>query len=235
MRKIVKAIWDFISGAATLWGFLPAAWQAAIVAGATAMTAYLGYEGGGLFWATIGASAVFAFTTAGLYYALLFWKQITVFERLVVEMVDIIDVSASGPKEDTAGIIDHITLHCILRNHGERNLFFQLRREHHSLGGRVNPDAHIAPGVNVIPPRERAKLMLATLNDLRLPKDGGEPLKGKLELEIEYGPREDNLCYLLDHVGELGLSAVVLPSEKRGELRLIAWLKRNTHKRKRDV
>jgi hypothetical protein len=75
MARAIRRLVEFVSGIATLWGFLPAAWQASVIATLTVMTAYLGYSTLGLFWATVGATAVFAFTTSGLYYALLLWNR----------------------------------------------------------------------------------------------------------------------------------------------------------------
>src|SRR4051812_31895437 len=75
MQKIIKKIWGAASGGSTLWGFLPTPWQAAFTAVISAMTGVVGYQGGGLFWALIGASAVFCFMTAGLYYAILLSRQ----------------------------------------------------------------------------------------------------------------------------------------------------------------
>jgi hypothetical protein len=73
-----------ISGASTLWGFMPAAWQTAVIGTVTIMTGYFGFQTGGIFYALIGASAVFAFVMFGIFLMILMKRMVSSYEKLAV-------------------------------------------------------------------------------------------------------------------------------------------------------
>jgi hypothetical protein len=158
-------------------------------------------------------------------------EQRTVFERITVEAIEILDAAFEGPSDDRKipTHIRHLTLQCRLKNHSERNIFFRIKREHHSIGGKVRPDAHFDPGIQVIPVKGSLNIALATINRIELPQESGPtPLKGKIELEIEYGPKEDKLYYLFDYIGEPSIAFAI--SGDKAELRIVTPIKKNLHR-----
>src|SRR4051794_39529000 len=98
--RILGPLGSGIGHLTTAWGLLPLPWQTAIIAMLSALTGYLGFESGGLYWALLGASAMFAFGMAGAYYFILLRSQTTVFERLIAENLSIEQIYFV-PKDET--------------------------------------------------------------------------------------------------------------------------------------
>lgn len=189
-----KRVLDYLGYGSTIWAILPGSWQSALAAGAALVTGILGYETGGLFYAVLGAGAMFAFVMAGAYYSILLNRQTSVFEGLSISNVDIHNFFQ---KSDDPRTIQAITLLAGIKNHCERPMYYRLRKSMCSIADRINQNAGIERTTGILPPGEPGQITFSTLQNIPLPPPGAQPPKGRIELEIEYGSAADNLHYLM--------------------------------------
>lgn len=218
-------LWDLFSGGSTMWGLLPTAWQASAAAALSAVTGFLGYQTGGLFYAVLGAAAMFAMVMVAAYYAILLNRQTSVFERLAIEQIAPVQAALTGDWETKEFVIKGYTLEAQIRNHSERSVWIQLRRAQHSMGGQTN-DAEISKLVSIIPPHGLQKMNLATLPDIKVI----DPLTGTVDLEILYGPQADDLRYVFYYVNKPAIGLLVEEGGK-GQLTFTTPITKNQHER----
>lgn len=210
--------------------------------GAAVVTAYIAHilgEHG--HWIIVAAVAVFTFTVMSIYYILLVKRQISVFGDLVMDQISVKGAAALGfeppppqkknkpPPLAPAKKISHLTIECLLRNNSERTIFFKIRRESHSMEGKINTNTPTFDQVFVVPARLTAPLFLATLPEFEITPPNAP--KGYVDLEILYGPSEETLRYLFRYEGEMQLA--VSHDQKTGQIMLtmITAIKKYKHER----
>jgi hypothetical protein len=226
---MLKKVFDLFGHGSTAWALLPVGWQAAITTALSAVTGYFGYETGGVFYALVGAAAMFAFGMAGAYFALRLHRMNSVFERLTVEAIAVVQAGIMGNKEKTEFAIRYLTLECHLRNTSERTMFMQIRRANHSMAGVTVPGpAKHSSEISIIPPGVLQKIVMATLPDIKI---GGGELSGHLEFEFLYGSARDSLRYMLLYQGEPKLSLLLNTEAGGGELTIQTLIIKHLHER----
>jgi len=228
--KPLQRAWDIFSGTATLWGVLPSAWQGAAITAVSAVTAFFGFQSGGFFYAFLGAGAMFLFTTAGLYYAILLNRQTSIFQRLTVEPFGVVQAGIQGDKEKKQFFIRGLTLEGNLRSHSEREMWIKLERAYHSISN-ITAEGEISKMVSVIPPHGQLKFNLATLPDIPLPSDGSIGPTGSIDLEILYGPKRDDLRYVLYYVCKPAVGVHIDIEKGQGAISITFPITRHEHER----
>jgi hypothetical protein len=221
-----RKFWELVSGGSTIWGFLPSAWQSAIVSAVSAMTAYLGFEYGGLLFAMLSGGAMFAFGMAGAYYTILLNRQTSIFERFGVDQIAVIQASIVGNKEKQEFFIHGLTLEVHFMNYSERSIWMQVRRAHHSIGGQTT-DSEPSKLISIIPARGVQKLNLATLPDIKVI----DPINGSIDLEILYGPAQDELKFLFYYVCKPAVGMLLDTQVGAGQLTITFPITKHEHQR----
>jgi len=229
MAKLRK-IWDSASAGSTIWALLPSTWQTAITTGAGVVTAYFGFEAGGIFYALLGGAGMFLIATAGAYYAILLNRQVSIFERIGIDQITIVQAAmiGKGSQEKPDGfLIRGLTLEVHIKNHSERNIWTKIKREHHSIANQTteSPPYNV---VNVIPAHGFLKILLATLPDISL---GAERITGTVDLEILYGPDKDDLRYLFLYISKPALGIQIDTGSGSGQLNMAIPITKNEHER----
>jgi len=144
--------------------------------------------GDGLHLAILIATTVFAMTTVGLYYGLLLYRENIVFGRLSTSPLGVLHYYADPETKEF-----NITLATNFMNASKKDIYASVRRELHSLAGRLDhpetslPIIHLAPG-------HLAHFVFSTLTNIPVP---ASQATGRVELELHYGPSPDNLRYML--------------------------------------
>lgn len=224
-------VWGYLSGATTLWGLLPTTWQAAITTAATGVTGYFSYqEWGGVTWALLTSSAVFAMTSIGFWIWFGVTRLVSVFERLTVDQIAVVQAILHEEKDGRnkkRWLIKGLTLECHLRNHSPLTLYFKPKRIGHSMAGKTcSGSPKIMDQVSIVPPQTNQRILLATLPDIEI---GDDQLIGHIDLEILYGPAKDDLRYLFLYESEPGMSVFINQKTGKGEIKLSAPIKRHLH------
>jgi hypothetical protein len=226
-----RRFWGLLSNAPTVWGFLPSSWQLAVAGAASAMTAWFGYWQGGIFYALIGASMVFAFSMFGIVLWVFLTRSLSVFERLIVESVGPSQAHFHESKDGRNKkywVIRGLTLECVLRNHSQQTVYFQIKRATHSMLGLTvppnKPDAK--PAISIVPPKSLQKITFATLPDIKVQDD----MKGHIDLEILYGPSKDKLHYLLLYESAPMMGAVI-SKKGQSQITINAPIIKHTHEK----
>ncbi len=209
MRRPFQGMWDFISGAATLWGFMPAAWQTVLVTGATTLTGYLGWQSAGPFYACIGAAGVFALSMIGVFLATAMPKLTGVFEKLTVEQINIFNPILQQDKDGRnrkVSILRNVTFECVLKNHSQQMVYFQIKRASQSMAGKtIVGEPKLSPLICIVPPFSYQRIILQSLPDITV-SDG---MIGLIDLEILYGEEKNNLEYKFIYESTPQLGVVV--------------------------
>ncbi len=126
-----------------------------------------------------------AFLTT-LYY---FVHQRTIFERLRY-----VDTEPFFINPNTEANTIGIHFKCKLMNmNATRSVYVSLRRAYAQLQGRTNPEPELQDVVSIVPPLNDFPLSIAAVPNVNISQE----IKGKLELEIAYGPSPDYLPYSL--------------------------------------
>src|SRR5258708_4377519 len=126
--RFIKGALTWAGHGTTLWGLLPTPWQAGIVTALGAVTAYFGYQAGGLAWAIVLTTAVFAFVMMGIYFALGIASRVSVFQRISISKLAISDIRVTGDNPDNYKI-EVINLIATVKNDSQRLVFYRIRRE----------------------------------------------------------------------------------------------------------
>jgi hypothetical protein len=167
MGKFFKTVWDFISGASTLWGFMPAAWQTVLVTASTAVTGYFGWQNLSPFYAIIGAAAVFALTMIGVFLATAMSQMGSTFEKLTVESINLFNPMIHQDKNGRnkkITLLRNLTFECVLKNHSPHIIYYQLKRATHSMAGQtILGEPKLSSLVSIAPPFSYQKILLQTL------------------------------------------------------------------------
>ncbi len=210
-------------------------------AGISAMTGGLQYlSGGGWAWTAMFAVAGFAFSSMATYYIILTKKMTSVFEQISLPEITIAEggiavdppVAGKRGKPNTPAKlkkITHLALQCKLRNHSERALYFKLKRASHSMQGKT-PEAGVVDNVNLMPAKSDQGFVLATFPDIEITQDK-KGIRGKIDLEILYGPNKESLRYLFKYEGEPQLGLHFDPSDKHATLKISTLVKQYSHER----
>jgi hypothetical protein len=195
MGKFFKALWDFVSGATTLWGLMPAAWQTAAVAGATSLTGYFGWEHANPFYACIGAAGVFALSMIGVFLITAMSRLTGVFEKLTVEQINLFNPILHQDKDGRnkkVSFLRNLTFECVLKNHSNEIVYFKIKRASQSMAGKtIVGEPRLSPLVSIVPPFSYHKIALQSLPDIQV-ADG---MVGLIDLEILYGEDKERLQY----------------------------------------
>jgi hypothetical protein len=225
---ILKRGLETLGHGSTIWTFLPTAWQGVVTTGLTAVTGYFGYLTGGMFYALVGGAIVFACCCAAIYFIVRLSIFMGVFERVSITAVGIQDI---GLKEDP-NRLTHITMFFLLKNDSQRLVFYRLRRAHNELAGKVHPSAGVDRSILILQTAAEVPVTLPTLEDFALPEESGIGApEGRLEVEIEYGPSRDDLCYLIRYVGATALGISYNKGAKKGKFAMGARVLELIHQR----
>jgi hypothetical protein len=231
MRFSFKRAFEAIGHGSTVWTFLPTAWQGAVTTALTVVTGYFGYQSGGVFFALVGGTIVFACCCAAAYFVLRVARLMSVFERVSIVAVGIQD---GGFSDEPNHRVTYLTMNFVLKNDSERLVFYRIRRAHNELSGKVHPGAGVDRNILILQVGASATVGLPTLKDIALP--GGDVRtapEGRLEVEIEYGPFVDDLCYLMRYVSQTGLGVVFNKETKSAQLNMAASVQELTHEKVR--
>jgi hypothetical protein len=195
MAVFFKKTWEFISGAATLWGFMPAAWQTVLVAGATSVTGYLGWQTATPFYACIGAAGVFALSMFGVFLINAGAKLTGTFERLTVEQINLFNPTLQQDKDGRNKkifLLKNLTFECVLKSHSQQMMYFKIKRASQSMAGRtIVGEPKLSSLTSIVPPFSYQKITLQSLPDI----DVADGMIGVIELEILYGEDKEDLKY----------------------------------------
>lgn len=226
----VSALW-------ALWGLLPSTWQTAAVAVVSAVTAYLGFQSGGLFYAVLGAVFVFCLGMVGMFFAILVSRQVGIFGKLLIREIGISEV-AVDLHQNVMREIKALTMNFTVQNNSARDIYFRVIRAPLSIMNHVNQAAGISNATNIVPAGQTQLVLLATIQHIKAKivfgKAAPTPITGKLELEIAYGPSDEKLRYILNYEGEPILGMGLLPQPKgppQVQFKLITPIKRYEHKK----
>jgi hypothetical protein len=224
--RIISAI----SGASTLWGFMPAAWQTAVMGAATLVTGYFGFQSGGIFYALIGASVVFACVMFGIFLMTAMTRMVSSYEKLAVEQISLFNPMLNQAKDGRnkkTWTLKNLSYEVTLRNHSQQTLYFQTRRATHSMAGQTLVGQHnISPHVNIVPAMTAQKIMLQTLPDIPV-VDG---MVGRIDLEIAYGDDREKLNYLLMYICAPHLS-ITVQKNGGGQIAINCPIEKNLHEK----
>jgi hypothetical protein len=217
-----------ISGASTLWGFMPAAWQTAVMGTMTLVTGYFGFQTGGVFYALIGASAVFAFVMFGIFLMTLMTKMVSSYEKLAVEQVGLFNPILDHVKDGRnrkVWTLKNLTFEITVRNHSQQTLYFKIRRAAHSMAGNTIRGEHKLPDIiNIVPAMTAQKVILQTLPDIPI----ANGMEGVIDLEIAYGDERESLKYLLIYGCTPQLS-IILQKNGSGQIAMSTPIVKNVH------
>jgi hypothetical protein len=167
---------------ALLWMFPP------LGAAVTAWRAYVEMQPWHLiiFYST----GVFAFCAFALYAVSRFTRENTLYERLRLQRSEPLFVEPNK----TANTIS-IMFKCTLLNASDRVMYFRLKRASVILQDKANSKAETKEMVCVLPPRADQAFQIAAVPKV----DIGQPIAGKMEVEVLYGPRSDHLRYAMTY------------------------------------
>jgi hypothetical protein len=207
---------------------MPAAWQTAVMGTATLVTGYFGFQTGGVFYALIGASAVFSFVMFGLFLMTMMTRMVSSFEKIAVEQISLFSPMLDQIKDGRnrkAWMLKNLTYEIILRNHSQQTLYFQTRRASHSMAGKTLIGEHkVSSNVNIIPAMTAQKIMLQTLPDIPI-ADG---MAGLVDLEIVYGDERDSLKYFFVYECTPQLS-IIVQKNGSGQIAVSSPILKNFH------
>lgn len=199
-----------------------------ISSGTGILSGYLQFQSGGsIAWMFMFALAGAAFTMVILYYYFLAKKLLSVFQRVSVKEVRILQAGMKG--EPSAPILHHLTFQPVLRNHSDQIMYFKIRRALNVVNGVVRPGNSITGMVEVIQANAEQPFILATLPDI-LVVPGTAP-SGTIELEILYGSSPDKLPYLFSYTGETAIQIYGDTEAKKADLKLTAMIREISHKK----
>jgi hypothetical protein len=122
-----------------------------------------------------------------------------------------------------------------LLNHSERTIFYRFKAGHFSMLGKINPNAFVQKDIHSIPKRgSGVTVSLPTIHDLQLPRHAPSgSVHGKVDFQIEYGPKEDNLKYLLEYEGKPMLGLRISQAPLKAELLIATEITHHHHERLR--
>lgn len=201
MARWVRNTVEVGGNVTTLWGLLPAAWQTLVTAGLTALTAWFSSHEVGIGQAIFYSSGVLAFGMGTVFMSLRISQILGMFQRLTVAGFGISSIVLNDADRE----IDHLNLNCILRNDGQRPMFYKLKRIHVTMERQGPASSNVDSTVIVIPAFGGTQsINFPTIEDIPIPKDRAP--EGQLELEIDYGPDADALEFHLRQVIALGIA-----------------------------
>lgn len=171
-----------------------------------------------VFYSIIGICSI-TLTIAGVHYVV---RHRAVFERLRYVRTEPVFVNPI-PVQNTVGIM----FKCYLMNMSQtQSMYVALRRADVRLQGRTNPDPVLKNEQVIVPPLSDFAFSVAAVPNV----DVSREIKGKLEVEIEYGPRPNDLPYILTYEFEPTIQIDHL-TEKGAQIIITGPLKRYQHKR----
>jgi hypothetical protein len=198
----------------SVWGLLPTTWQLSVTGAVSAVTAYLGFQYGGLFYALIGAVFVFTLGTIVVFFLMLIARNIGVFGKLAVREIGITSFTAET-KSKSVSDIRYLTMNFLIGNNSQRDIHFKLERADHSVLGQINQGAVASVMTHIVPSFQQQLLLFATIDKISLPKidpNTPSPITGKIRLDIKYGPAGNAMGYLLRYEADLSFGIAVTPN-----------------------
>lgn len=170
------------------------------------------------FYSAIVFCLILVAIAAGHYVA----RHRAVFERLRYVRTEPIIVEPRLT-QNTIGII----FKCTLMNMSQtRSIYIALRRGDARLQGRTNPDPVLKDEVVIVPPFSDFAINIAAVPNV----DVSQEIKGKLEVEVAYGPTPDDLRFVLAYECEPRLEIKNL-TDKDAQLVFTGPLRKYQHKR----
>lgn len=227
-RNPLSRIFGVGSTASTIWGWVPTPWQAAVVTGISAVTAYLGLREVPAAEAIFFAAGVMAFLMAVIFFYLRITEMTGVFRRLTVPGVGLSGVSLSEDKL----MLHHVNLFLTLHNASQRLMFYRLKRASPSLGRQVPADNAVDHAVVILQVNGGVQINMATIERVPLPprKDPiTEGPKGTVELDVEYGPSPDELDYILHYKADIQMALTLDAKTDTASITIGSALKELTH------
>lgn len=169
----------------------------------TGVTAWFGFQELGKAQAIFYAMGVLAFGLTCVFLWLRITSIVGIFRRLSVAALQIPNAAVDGSKNNQVTLLNGINIQAVLRNDSQLLMFYRLRRANNSIESKVPPKHAVDRTVLIVPPNGGVSVInMATIEDVR-PKNKDGRFDGHLELEVEYGPAEDSLDYLLRYVADI--------------------------------
>lgn len=202
-------MYTFAVWASPSFGGVVTAWLAAL----GGLPAYL------VAFYAFGAICFCVLSVAGAHYVI---QYQAVFGRLRYVGTEPLFVNPN-PAQNTIGIM----FKCKLMNMSQtRSIYVALRRGDAALQGRTNPDPVLKDEVVIVPPFSDFAINIAAVPDINV----GQEIRGKLEVEIAYGPSPENLRHLLTYEIEPRLEIRNL-TETNAQILFTGPIRRYRHKR----
>lgn len=170
-----------------------------------------------IFLYSLAAVCICALTVAGLHHV---YHYYNVYERLCYVKTEPHFVN-QNPKENSIDVM----FKCFVKNMSlNRSIYISLRRADSRLQGRTNEDPILRDQVIIVPPFAEFSFSTAAIPGIDVSKE----IKGKLDVEILYGPKPDDLRHLLVYVIEPILEVKEL-TETGGRVFFNAPIKKYEH------
>ncbi len=168
---------------------------------------------------SLGAVCFCALSVACVHYVI---RYRAIYERLRYAGTEPLFVNPN-PTANTIGIM----FKCKLMNMSQTcSMYIELRRCDARLQGRTNTDPVLKDTIVIVPPFSDFAINTAAVPDINVSQE----IKGKLEIEIAYGPSPDDLRYLLAYELEPRLDISNL-TDKNAQILFTGPLKKYQHKR----
>jgi hypothetical protein len=193
--------------------------------------------GGGWAWTAMFALAGFALGMMALYFIKLTSKLTSVFQQISIPVITIEEVGLVGAEAGKNGNpgkppnkITHLALGGRVQNHSDQTVFMKFRRVAHSMAERTKTST-VSNNLTIIQGGADNPFVLATLPDIDLDFAKPNPLIGRIEIEILYGPSPKSLRYLFTYDGLPQLGIQLEPDKGQAQVKVHTSVKSIGHER----
>lgn len=215
-----------------LWIFVPAAWQTAITAALSAVTAYFGYKDFGIAQAVFYASGVMAFGMTVVFLWLRISSLVGVFQRISLVAIAVPNVALDSPRPGHPIGVKGINMQCVLRNDSQVLLFYRLRRIANMMEQRVPPTHPLDRNIVIIPPNGAMQpINFATIEDIPFASRKDPRISGHVDIEVEYGPAADELDFLFHYAADIQVVFSPMSDTKRHRVDAVTSIKVFEHRK----
>jgi hypothetical protein len=204
MWRRIKSAFDALGWGTTLWGFVPVTWQAAGVAMLSALVTILHARATTIPEGIFLGVGTLTFGMAAIYYFVVASQKLSTFGMLNLTDLNI----PSFTRETRTNLEQQIKLksivtQAVITNTSGRNIYMRIKRGNVSFLDRTRTDGTMRDEIFLVGANGGVMAVLfPTIHDIEMPPFGSDAPKGKVYLEIEYGPSKDNLVYLYSYEGQ---------------------------------
>ena len=180
-----------------------------------------------LHWVIMSGIGTAAFAVTLLYFVIRIYRENTIFQNMRVHRTEIIGAYINSQTQTM-----QLVFKAFFRNTGFRSLYFKVVRVHLALQGRTNPDPQLNDRISLLQAQNEASFQFAGIDGL----DITNPIGGRMEIEILYGSKENDLRYRLSYCTQPSLIMPInpVPDENgRGVFTLLNPITKNLHEKSR--